>query len=104
MKDWSSDPKFKKFARQVAKGTVPAMADSAYVINIAPAKGDYDVRVAVEIGLAILMDKPLIVFAPKGRTIADRLLRVADHVIEGDTSTETGREELMRKLQAVMNQ
>ena len=104
MSHWSDHPEFKKFARQVAKDAMPKIAGSAYVINIAPVKGDHDIKVAVEIGLAILMDKPLIVFAPKGRTVADRLLRIADHVIEGDTGTEAGREELMLKLQAVMRQ
>jgi hypothetical protein len=104
-RDWSKHPGFRKFARQVAESTMPHMAESAYVITIAPPTGtEADVKQAVEIGLAILMDKPLIIFAPKGRTVADRLLRIADHVVEADMDTEAGRAEAMRKLEAVMNQ
>lgn len=103
--DWSEDPDFKKFAEDVLRGTVPKIADSAYVMAIAPMAGNKaDIKQAVEIGLAILMDKPLIVIAPTGRTIADRLLRIADHVIEGDLSTEAGRENLAVKMKAIMGQ
>lgn len=101
--DWAEDSDYKAFAEQVLQDTVPKMADSAYVMAIAPMVGTKaDIRQAVEIGLAILMDKPLIVIAPTGRTIADRLLRIADHVIEGDMSTEEGREDIMAKMKTIM--
>jgi nucleoside 2-deoxyribosyltransferase len=105
MGDWSDDPQFKEFAEQVLRDTVPKIAGSAYVISVAPVKGGTaDVKMAVEIGFAILMDKPLIVLAPKGRTVADRLLRIADHVIESDMDTESGRKTTLAKLKAAMKQ
>jgi len=103
-KDWSEDPGFKRFARHVLKDTVPKISVSAYVMTIAPEGGTRDIKQAVEIGLCILMDKPLIVFKQNGRVVAERLLRIADHVIEGDMNTPEGREALSARLQAVMRQ
>lgn len=98
------DPRFKKFARSVQEDLVPAMKGSAYVMTIAPDGGAVDVKIAVEIGFAILLDKPLIVLKMPGRPVAERLLRIADHVVEGDMTTEAGKEAMFAKLKAVMNQ
>lgn len=104
MTDLLKDPEFRRWAKDVLKHMTPAMADSSYVITIAPTKGIEDVKIAVEIGFAILMDKPLIVFAPEGRIVAPKLLRIADHVVIGNMDTPAGREVMMEKLRAVMDQ
>lgn len=98
------DKNFKKFAKRVMDEMVPAMHGSAYVITIAPKGGEADVKLAVEIGFAILMDKPLIVFVPKGRAVGERLARIADHVLEADMTTEAGQKEAMNKLRILMGQ
>lgn len=97
-------PEFKAFLKRVLRDTAPKIAASAYVMSIAPSTGTADVKQAVEIGLAILMDKPLIVLAPRGRTVADRLLRIADVVIEIDMDTAAGREAAVDKIKAILNQ
>jgi hypothetical protein len=98
-----SKDSFKRFAQHVLKETVPGIANSAYVMAIAPPTGaEADVRQAVEIGFAILMDKPLIVICPKGRHVGERLLRIADHIIEADITTEEGRVELAEKMKAII--
>ena len=102
--DWLDSDEFKTWARGVLDDMVPKMAGSAYVISIAPPSGIADVKIAVEIGYAILLDRPLIVFAPKGRHVAERLLRIADHVITGDIETEVGRQEMLEQLQRIMKQ
>jgi nucleoside 2-deoxyribosyltransferase len=102
--DWTDNDEFRSWAKDVLKDMVPKMAGSAYVISIAPPRGLADVKIAVEIGYAILLDKPLIVFAPKGRHVAERLLRIADHVITGDPNTTEGREEMFAQLKRAMNQ
>lgn len=103
-RDILDDPDFKRYARRVLKDMVPKMAGSAYVMTIAPDGGTADVKLAVELGFAILLDKPLIVFKQSGRVVGERLLRIADHVVEGDTSTEFGRAELADNLKRIMNQ
>ena len=102
--DWSRSAEFKRFARHILKDTVPKIAGSAYTIVIAPQGGIADVKIAVELGYTILLDKPLVVFAPKGRTVADRLLRIADHVITADMETDEGRAEAERQLLAYLKQ
>lgn len=98
------DPQFKTFAEHALRDAVPAIASSSYVIAVAPNGGTADIKIAVEIGLAILMDKPLIVLAPKDRTVAARLLRIADVVIEVDMDTEAGRKAAGEKIKAALRQ
>lgn len=99
------DKQFRKWAKHVREDMVPKMAGSAYVMTIASPNGsDADVKQAVEIGFAILMDKPLIVLKPAGRVVAEKLLRIADHIVEGDMDTAAGRQAIGEKLKAVMKQ
>ena len=103
-KDWADSKEFRRFAQDWIKRVLPNMKDSAMVMTIAPNGGEADVKMAVEIGFAILLDKPLIVVAPPGRHMAERLLRIADHVITEDVTTEAGRKQIEVALKAVMNQ
>ena len=102
--DWTGSDDFKTWAQDVLDDMVPKMKGSAYVISIAPPSGLADVKIAVEIGYAILLDKPLIVFAPEGRHVAERLLRIADHVITGNVETAAGREKMFQQLKRIMKQ
>ena len=102
--DWTDNDEFKTWARGVLDDMVPKMAGSAYVITIAPEGGTTDVKIAVELGYAILLDKPLIVFAPKGRHVAERLLRIADHVITGEMDTPEGRQAMNEQLGRILKQ
>ena len=38
---------------------------------------------AIQLGIALLMGKPIIVIVPPGRELPEKLRRIADHVIEG---------------------
>lgn len=49
------------------------------VVNSAP-----DAKLALEIGAAILFDKPLVVVALKGQTVPQNLRRIASEVVEID--------------------
>lgn len=103
--DWTDDPGFREFAEHVLKETLPNMKESAMFMTIAPLKEEMaDVRQAVEIGMAIMLDKPLIVIVPPGRHIAQKLVRIADHVITADITTEAGREHIAQAIKEVTNQ
>lgn len=103
-KEWSDSKEFQDYAAYVLNERMPHMKAAAVVMVIAPNCVDLDVKIAVEIGLGIILDKPLILIAPHGRHIADRLLRIADHVIPGDPSTEEGRNEINRTLDQLLSQ
>ena len=95
-----------KFAKRVLHDAVPKIADSGYVIAIAPTRGTEDVKMAVEIGFSILLDKPLIVMVPIGkeRHHGEKLLRIADFVVEVDMDSEESRIEAQQKIMQFMQQ
>ena len=78
---------------------MPKIASSAYVMNINPGD-DPDAKVCLEVGAAILLDKPMVIVAPPGRPISGHLRRVADEVIEVDLDTEAGQQEFMARVAA----
>jgi hypothetical protein len=93
---------FEAFAEQVRDDLLPKLKGSNYVVNIMP--NEIDIKVAVEIGLAILLDKPLVVLAPDGRVACPKLLRIADHVITGDLESKAGRDAMFEKLGRILKQ
>lgn len=100
----TDEGEFKRFARRATKFLRPKIASSAHVIVVAPDQSEADVKIALEIGYTILLDKPLIVFKPPGRTVAPRLLRIADKVIEVDMKDEAAMERAADELKRFMNQ
>lgn len=73
-------PEWHRYVNDVRKRMVPAMRDSAYVMSIVP--GEPDVKFAVELGLSIMMDKPLFVVVPPGRSVPDKLVQIADKLVQ----------------------
>src|SRR3990167_3693590 len=58
----------------------------AFVSLWHPNMGDFedDPWPAIQLAIAILLDKPIIVLAPAGREPPEKLRRIADRVIHGD--------------------
>ena len=77
---------------------LPKMRSSAYVAVIAP--GEPDAKVCLEVGAAILLDKPFFIVASPGQQISGHLRRVADEVIEVDLDTDAGQQEAMARIAA----
>lgn len=68
-----------RFRREV----LPKLLSSIVFMSIgSEATRDFDVRQATELGAALLMDKPVLLVIPAGRTISTRLRRVADAVVD----------------------
>jgi len=64
---------------------IPKMDDSANVLMIAPnMDSKFDIEFALQIGACILLEKPLILLAQRGRTIPPKLRAIADRIIETD--------------------
>ena len=79
----SADPDFKAFAAHVHAHLIPMMMDVDSVVSLVP-KGEPDVKYAVELGLAIMLDKPLMLAVPKGVKVPEHLARVADGIVYVD--------------------
>jgi nucleoside 2-deoxyribosyltransferase len=92
-RDWD------QWVASVRAGTVKQMAGSAFVASLVPDDGEVDIKFAVELGLAIMLGKPIVAIAVAGRPVPGKLREVADEVIEvSDMDTDAGRDELQAKL------
>lgn len=79
--DWIDDPDAKAWARRVRKDLVPKIQSSAATISIVP-RGDTDIKFAVELGLSIMLGKPLILVVFPGAKVPDKLVQIADEIVE----------------------
>lgn len=88
---------WREFVAAVRTDAVEKIAGSAAMISIVP-EGEYDVKFAVELGLGIMMDKPLIILVQPGAKIPEKLRLVADEVVEADIDLQEGRDKLGEAL------
>ena len=79
--DIRDDPEFMAWEEHVRTNVVPKMAGSALTVTLAPG-GEPDIKFAVELGLSIMLNKPIIIVKEPGQVLPDKLLKVADDVIE----------------------
>jgi hypothetical protein len=82
MTDWSDDPDAQEFLLHAERQMAPMMRDSAAAVHLMPTSGEGDPKFWVELGCAIMLDKPLIVIVPQGSYVPRRLWAVADEVID----------------------
>lgn len=81
--DIRDDPEFIEWENHVTTNVVPRMEESALTVQLAP-RGETDIKFAVELGLSIMLDKPIVLVCEPGQIVPDKLLKVADKVIEVD--------------------
>lgn len=83
MNDWNDDPRFKAWTERMRDDLLPKIEASAMTVSICPSSGDrVDIRFAIELGLSIMLDKPIVVAVPPGVKVPERLVRVADEIVE----------------------
>lgn len=87
-----------RFVNHHREQTLVAMTDSAVMVSIVPDPKDVDIKFSVELGMAIMLDKPIIAVVPPGVIVPNKLRRVADQVVICDIDTEEGRAAFMRAL------
>lgn len=78
--DWE-DPTVKLWVQHVLDDMVPKMEDSAVVMSLVPDAEQLDVKFAVELGAAIMLDKPILAIAFGETVLSRKLRRVADEVV-----------------------
>ena len=93
MSEWHQHPEVKAWLRKMRANLVPMIRDSAVSVSIVPS-GEPDVKFSVELGLSIMLDKPIIAVVTPGAKVPSKLVKVADEIIEGDLHTEEGRARL----------
>lgn len=85
------DPEVQAWAKRVREELVPMIQGSAISMSILPEDPEkVDVKMAVEVGLSLLLDKPLILMVRPGTIVPIRLARAADEIIEADLANPDG--------------
>ena len=71
------------FQQAVSEGLVPKMENSAFAVALCPTEGPHkvDAKFAVELGVMIMLDKPIIAVVAPGTTVPEKLKLVADKII-----------------------
>ena len=90
-----------RFIDHVRENTVKAMTDSAFVASLVPS-GEPDIKFAVELGLAIMLGKPLIAIVMPGTKVPAGLRKVADSIVYADLDTEAGQQTVAAEMQKAM--
>lgn len=81
--DPNDDPDLEAWTDQVRTVLIPMIESSEMTVSICPTSGDgVDIKFAVELGASIMLDKPIIVAVPPGRSVPDGLARVAHEIVE----------------------
>ena len=100
MSDPWADPEAQEWLTYVRDNVLPMVEDSSVCVSICPTTPDkVDIKFAVELGMMIMLDKPVIVNARPGTKIPAKLRLVADKVVVADITTPKGRMKFMEALQ-----
>jgi hypothetical protein len=79
---------------------LPKLEGSALVITIGADKPD--IKLCLEVGASILLDKPLILMLPKGRQVSANLKRVATVIVEGNMNDPETCDRLRSAIESIL--
>lgn len=102
MDDYTDDPDWKAFEARAHEELVPMLRNSGSVVQLVP-KGDSDIKFAVELGLSIMMDKPILAIVDPDTEAPPKLLKIADKVIEADLDTADGHAKVQDEIKAFLD-
>ena len=98
-RDWEISPEWQAYVTHVRSTLVPMIDSSAMSMSIVPKDPrDVDVKFAVELGLSIMLDKPIMLIVDPETVIPERLIRVADEIVRGNPGDPETQEELMAAM------
>lgn len=100
-----TDEEIEEFYRRLAAGAqadlIPKMRQSFMSITLLD--GTVDCKLALEIGVALLLDKPLLIVAiGKNVQVSPRLRQIADLVIEGETFDDAIKAKMQAEVERLM--
>jgi hypothetical protein len=107
MSDKPTDKELEEFYRGLADGAredwLPKLRAS--FMCMALLDGTFDVKLAIEVGAALLLDKPLVIVAVGSNVwISARLRQIADVVIEGERFDEAMKAKASAAIERLMRQ
>jgi len=88
MTDMWDEPGYEEWESRVRDRVVPMLADTAVTVGLIPC-GEIDIKFALELGLSIMMDKPIIALVQPGMNIPNGLASVAAEIVEVDIAHDS---------------
>lgn len=96
-------PEFDDFVARARRDLVPKIEGSSIFVSITPqSKEKVDIKFALELGLAIMYDKPICAVIQPGTAIPEKLAKVVDRFVEMDFNDPTQRDRLTEALQEML--
>jgi len=79
------DPEWQAYVTRTQTELLPMIEGSSIGLSIVPTSPDkVDIKFAVELGLMIMLDKPIIMVVAPNQVIPEKLRRVADDIVVHD--------------------
>jgi hypothetical protein len=98
-------PDWEDWSRRVRRELIPRLQNTRVMLNMVPENSlDADVKYAVELGLAIMLNKPIILLVQPGTRVPERLVRVADRIIEADMHDPIVRVQVADRIKAALEE
>ena len=105
MNSYYDDPEFIAWAQRVRTELVPKIEDSKVFVSVTPLnKKEVDVKFAVELGLAVMLNKPIIALIEPNTEIPEKLARVVDRWVEYDRSDPKSMEKVVEVLSEIIKE
>lgn len=79
------------FVEHFRRETIHQIDASAAFLSLIPDRDNWDVNFCVQLGTAILLDKPLLAIVMPGAHVPEKMRLVADEIVEADVDTEDGK-------------
>jgi len=96
------DPEFRAYVRHVGDNVIPDLDKADIFVSITPANPEeVDIKFATELGLAIMLDKPIIAAIRPGTKVPEKLAKVVEHFVEMD---ENNLGELSERIKNVVDE
>lgn len=99
------DPQFQDFEARVRSDPAAKIHGSALCVALVPASPEnVDVKFAVELGLMVMLDKPILAVVTPGSPIPEKLARVVDRFVESDPADPTQQSRIALAIAEMMGQ
>ena len=95
-----NDPQLQTYLAHAEREMLPEMEKSAFVLSLVT--GKTDAKICLEIGAAVMLDKPIIAVIIQGATVPANLKRVASVIIEGDIKDEATLNKIQQAMKNVL--
>jgi hypothetical protein len=89
--DWTQEPGVPEWIEDAKTNIAPMIDGTAFVMTLVP-EGEPDIKFAVELGLSIMLNKPIVTIRRPGTKLSEKLAQVADADLELDLTNPSAQQ------------